>query len=170
MTTIKIIGIIAFLLIVLVLVKEIIKEWKTIKKKKHISLRKEQEYPLAFSRFQTPLHRTTGHSASMTLNKFTGSNGKLLNPEEYIGMIVCGSNFDGYGLFHGDLIFVKKNTTKDDLRPIKFIVVEKDGCYLIRQLYELTNSIAKIIDGAGDFDTIEEDKIVGIVEYDFNIK
>ena len=106
----------------------------------------------------------------MTLNKFTDSYGKPIDPENYIGMIVCGSNFDNYGLYHGDLIFVKKNTTPEDLVPVKFIVVVKeDDHFLLRQLYEITGNIAKIIDGAGDYDTVDVKNIVGIVEYDFDI-
>ena len=166
----KIIGLIGFVALFTVFIWEIIKERKKYKKKELIKLKREQEYPLAFTSKYKSGHRIIGHSASMTLNNFTGIDGKKLNPEKYLGLIICGSGFDYCGLFHGDLVFVKKDIEIGELKPLKFVSIQEDNYYLVRQLYNIENNIAKVIDGSGDYDTIEIEKIVGIVEYDFYIK
>ena len=167
---IKIIGVIGFLVLFVVCIWEAWKEWKKYRRKKLITLKKEQEYPLIFTKKYTPGHRTVGHSASMTLNNFTGIDGEKLNPEKYLGLIVCGTGFDYCGMFHGDLVFVRKETEPGELKPMRFIAIQEDNHYLLRQLYNIENGVAKIMDGNGDYDTVICNKIIGIVEYDFYIK
>ena len=51
-------------------------EYKKIKRRTYINLKKEQEYPLVFTKSRIKNHRLTGHSASIDLNNFTDSDGK----------------------------------------------------------------------------------------------
>lgn len=169
---IKSIVLIVSVLICFALIYIGLQEYKKIKRRTYINLKKEQEYPLVFTKSRIKNHRLTGHSASIDLNNFTDSDGKRLGSKDYRGFIVYGNGYNDVGIYHDDLVFMKNSVDLMDIKHYDFIILrDNDESYVIRQFLRYIGSGVEVLNCNEEtelFDSTE--RIVGKVDYDFEIK
>lgn len=151
-------------------IKKLIQEVKKRNKRRFIQLKKEQEYPIVFTRenLTEKIKTKTRFSASMINNKFTNiRTGELIDINEYTGFIIFG-NTEELNLCHGnhgDLIFVKNNYIYKDLIG-EYVVISKNGNYILKKVKSIKKEKALLDDKLHTDLT----SIIGPVEFNFNIK
>ena len=146
-----------------------IREFKKITKRRFIQLKKEQEYPIVFTRedLSSKVKGRTRFSASMTENTFTNvRTGGKIDITNYIGFVIFG-NTNELNIFHGnhgDLIFVKKHYRRKELLN-EFVVVCKNQDYFIQRVRVIKKEYITLDGG----EVIDVKSIIGPIEFDFNI-
>jgi hypothetical protein len=149
----------------------IYQEFKKRNKRRFIQLKKEQEYPIVFTREELTkkVISKSRFSASMLSNNFTNiRTGKNINTNEYSGFIIFG-NTDELNLYHcnhGDLIFVKNSFTEKDIIG-EFVVINKNGDYILKKVKSIKKNKEILLENKEKIDLIN---IIGPVEFNFNIK
>lgn len=149
----------------------ILTEFKKQKRRRFVQLKREQEYPIVFTKKKlfNKIKTKTRFSASMIDNNFTNiKTGELINTQNYTGFIIFGNTTNlniCYGN-HGDLIFVKKQFKEKDLKG-EYVVVSKENNYVLGKVKSVIKNKQALLDNR---ELIDITSIVGPVEFDFNIK
>lgn len=175
MTTNSILLGIFTVLLLIIFIKFII-WWRRNKKIENWELHHEQKYPLAFvgSCNDYPRKRKIGWNASMLINKFTDQFGDTVDTSNYLGFLVFGTGYENtdYNIKHGDLIFVKSDIDVTDICLPKLVIARQvtKGHYIIRECVGVTKRKVKLKNIVnGKLSTVDADKIIGAVVYDFTI-
>lgn len=163
-----------FTILLLTIIIKFIIWWRRNKKIEIWELHHEQKYPLAFVGSCSDYPRKIGWNASMITNNFTDQFGDTVDTSNYLGFLVFGTGYENtdYNIKHGDLIFVKSDIDVTDISLPKLVIAKQvtKGHYIIRECVEITKGKAKLKNIVnGKLSTVNANKIVGTVFYDFTI-
>ncbi len=77
-------------------------------------------------------------SIATKYTQFKNSEGKVINPDEYIQFVVKGESMQFCGIKHNDLIFVKKGFKLEDLKSFPVpVVLHRDNAFANETQYKV---------------------------------